>query len=56
MTILEDRPETYEDLKVCWYESGTLVCGSVKVLDYYQMIKNSMNQEPYYGDIDLFGF
>jgi hypothetical protein len=57
MIILEkgNKPiKTYS--KVCWYESNTKICGDLKQLNYVERLENKMVPEPFYGDIDLFGF
>jgi len=61
MITLEKSPNTKKTPKkkpinVCWYESNTRVCGRVKAVDYFEIVESKMNFEPYYGDIDLFGF
>lgn len=43
-------------INACWYESNTRVCGNIKHVDYNEIVESKMNDEPYYGDIDLFGF
>lgn len=42
--------------KVCWYESDTRICGYLIQFDYSDKIESKMIPEPFYGDIDLFGF
>lgn len=58
MITLEKPPHTKNNntINVCWYESNTRVCGKVKSVDYFEIVESKMNIEPYYGDIDLFGF
>lgn len=58
MLTLERPPDTKNSdaNDVCWYESNTRVCGKIKLVDYFEIVESKMNIEPYYGDIDLFGF
>jgi len=57
MITLEKAPDTnIQTIDVCWYESNTRVCGKIKSVDYFEIVESKMNIEPYYGDIDLFGF
>lgn len=57
MITLEKAPDTNtQTIDVCWYESNTRVCGKIKSVDYFEIVESKMNIEPYYGDIDLFGF
>ncbi len=42
--------------KICWYESNTRICGDLKQLNYVERLEDKMVPEPFYGDIDLFGF
>lgn len=57
MITLEKAPDTnIQTIDVCWYESNTKVCGKIKSVDYFEIVESKMNIEPYYGDIDLFGF
>lgn len=58
MTILETPPNTKKGsiTDVCWYESNTRLCGKMKSVDYFEVVESKMDIEPYYGDIDLFGF
>jgi hypothetical protein len=41
---------------VCIYESDTRICGYLIEFDYKEKVESKMIEEPYYGDIDLFGF
>lgn len=41
---------------VCIYESDTRICGYLIEFDYQLKVESKMIEEPYYGDIDLFGF
>ncbi len=45
-----------KDNYICWYESNTKICGHLIEFDYSAKIESKMELEPYYGDIDLFGF
>jgi len=45
-----------KQVEVCWYESNTKICGQLKHVDYFEILESKMVYEPYYGDIDLFGF
>lgn len=45
-----------KQVDVCWYESNTKICGKLKHVDYFEILESKMIFEPYYGDIDLFGF
>jgi hypothetical protein len=57
MIKLQERPkEEIKSDKVCWYESNTKICGKIRHLDYFNRIESKMISEPFYGDIDLFGF
>jgi hypothetical protein len=57
MLLLEERNNTTKKTsKICWYESRTRICGDLKKLDYFERIESKMVPEPFYGDIDLFGF
>lgn len=58
MITLEKSPDTKKipSVQVCWYESNTRICGNVKTVDYFEVVESKMSIEPYYGDIDLFGF
>jgi len=61
MLTLERPPDTKKPSKknsinACWYESNTRVCGRIKTVDYFEIVESKMDFEPYYGDIDLFGF
>jgi hypothetical protein len=40
----------------CFYDDLTLVCGNIKNVDYFVRIESKMIPEPFYGDIDIFGF
>jgi hypothetical protein len=41
---------------ICWYESNTRLCGYLSEFNYSDKIESKMDLEPFYGDIDLFGF
>jgi len=57
MLLLEDKNITTKKYsKICWYESNTRICGDLKQLNYVERIESKMVPEPFYGDIDLFGF
>lgn len=56
ITTLEKPTHKENDNKVCWYESETRICGYLIQFDYSGKIESKMIPEPYYGDIDLFGF
>lgn len=58
MLTLKKPPVHTKDknIDVCWYESNTRICGKIKTVDYFEIVESKMNHEPYYGDIDLFGF
>ena len=57
MLLLQERNITTKKyLKICWYESNTRICGDLKQLNYVERIESKMVPEPFYGDIDLFGF
>ena len=57
MLTLENPPKIKkESNQVCWYESNTRICGRIKHVDYFERVESKMLSEPYYGDIDLFGF
>ncbi len=45
-----------DDSLICWYESNTRICGYLIEYDYINNIESKMDLEPFYGDIDLFGF
>lgn len=45
-----------DDSFICWYESNTRICGYLIQFDYSAKIESKMELEPFYGDIDLFGF
>lgn len=45
-----------DDSYICWYESDTRICGYLIEFDYSAKIESKMDLEPFYGDIDLFGF
>lgn len=45
-----------DDNLICWYESNTRICGYLIEFDYSAKIESKMELEPFYGDIDLFGF
>lgn len=45
-----------DDKEVCRYDNNTLICGKIKEVDYLTRIESKMSYEPFYGDIDLFGF
>ena len=53
--ILNDKIQA-DDTLVCWYESDTRICGYLIDFDYSAKIESKMELEPFYGDIDLFGF
>lgn len=40
----------------CLSDHSTIICGHIIELDYISTLENKMVIEPYYGDIDLFGF
>lgn len=58
----QDSHITYSQIDVdhksetCFYDDTTLVCGKSKNVDYFVRIESKMIPEPFYGDIDLFGF
>lgn len=57
MLTLEKPLKTKKDNnQVCWYESNTRICGKIKNVDYFERVESKMLAEPFYGDIDLFGF
>lgn len=45
----------YDSLFVCFNESNTIVCGKMKTFNYNQLDDNT-TVEPFFGEIDLFGF
>jgi hypothetical protein len=48
-------PEKSEEPVVCFNESNTIVCGKIETFDYEKLEKN-ITFEPFFGEIDLFGF
>ncbi|CAB4142590.1 hypothetical protein UFOVP784_18 [uncultured Caudovirales phage] len=56
MLLLEERNTTKKHSEICWYESDTKICGELEQLNYFERIESKMIPEPFYGDIDLFGF
>lgn len=60
--LLLERPNTVEldntseDQNTCVYHDSTIICGKIKEVDYLNRVESKMIPEPFYGDIDLFGF
>jgi hypothetical protein len=52
LTALEDN----SDKETCVYQDSTIICGKIKEVDYLNRVESKMIIEPFYGDIDLFGF
>ena len=48
--------KTQENSQTCLNDDTTIICGTIIELDYLSTIEDKMVIEPYYGDIDLFGF
>lgn len=48
--------KTQDNLQTCLTDDTTIICGTIIELDYLSTIEDKMITEPYYGDIDLFGF
>lgn len=48
--------KTEDNLHTCLTDDTTIICGTIIELDYLSTIEDKMITEPYYGDIDLFGF
>lgn len=44
------------DTDTCVYHDSTIICGKIKDVDYTKRVESKMVSEPFYGDIDLFGF
>ena len=42
--------------ETCLSDNSTIICGTIIELDYISTLEEKMVIEPYYGDIDLFGF
>jgi hypothetical protein len=53
--ILLEKPPT-DKTQICLYDNQTLICGIIFEVDYFTKVESKMNEEPYYGDVDLFGF
>jgi hypothetical protein len=49
---LQDNP----DKETCVYQDSTIICGKIKDVDYLNRVESKMITEPFYGDVDLFGF
>lgn len=48
-------PEQTDEPVVCFNESNTIVCGKIEKFDYEKLEINT-TFEPFFGEIDLFGF
>lgn len=53
--LLLDKP-TKNQVQTCVYDNTTLICGMIVEVDYFSQVESKMIDEPFYGDIDLFGF
>lgn len=42
--------------ETCLCDDLTLICGKIIEVDYKNRVESKMVSEPFYGDIDLFGF
>jgi hypothetical protein len=61
MLLLERPPvteliPTSDNQDTCVYHDSTIICGKIKEVDYLNRVESKMITEPFYGDIDLFGF
>lgn len=58
--LLKDKKQTENQNdnqpQVCIYDDTTLICGNIVHIDYNNRVESKMVVEPFYGDIDLFGF
>ena len=60
--LLLERPKSVDlntnsnDQETCVYHDSTIICGKIKDVDYKNRVESKMIIEPFYGDIDLFGF
>ena len=60
--LLLERPAasdlitTSDNQDTCVYHDSTIICGKIKEVDYLNRVESKMIPEPFYGDIDLFGF
>ena len=52
--LLDENPNTKS--YVCMYDADTCICGYMIDFDYRDKVESKMIEEPFYGDIDLFGF
>lgn len=61
MLLLEERDSKLNNEQVninetCIYDDTTIICGKIYEVDYLNRVESKMISEPFYGDIDLFGF
>lgn len=60
LSLLDNSNNTHESIHehslVCFKEGDMLVCGFVIDFDLAYKLESKMVDEPYYGEIDLFGF
>jgi len=60
MLLLDRTPtnlqEDTSDKETCVYQDSTIICGKIKEVDYLNRVESKMIIEPFYGDVDLFGF
>lgn len=50
------KKEKSESSQTCLSDNSTIICGTIIELDYISTLEEKMVIEPFYGDIDLFGF
>lgn len=51
----DELPEQIDEPLFCFNESNTIVCGKIQTFDY-DNLENKITFEPFFGEIDLFGF
>lgn len=60
MLLLDRHPSVYADdetnNQTCLKDNSTVICGNIIEVDYLNRVESKMVSEPFYGDIDLFGF
>lgn len=61
MLVLEERDTKSINKQdsiseTCIYDDTTVICGKIYEVDYLNRVESKMIPEPFYGDIDLFGF
>lgn len=57
LSLLDKNSSTDNDHPlVCIKEGDLLICGLLTEFDIPEKLESKMVDEPYYGDIDLFGF